>query len=251
MKNIFSPSAILWLVLTALCIATILAGLKAVLKRTGRNKTKRSKIFTITTVVMLTWTVLLLVLSSRDLFSDFSKFPPKPALLIILPLPVIIAISFSRTGTELLRSVPPHWLVLMQSFRIGVELLLVAAFIAGKIPVQMTMEGRNFDILTGLLAIPVGFILARKKAYANKLAIGFNVTGLLLLINILVIALLSMPTPIRYFMNEPANTLVAKFPFIVLPGVLVPIAYAMHIFSLRQLLGKRAVKPGTTVVLPS
>jgi len=54
-----------------------------------------------------------------------------------------------------------------------------------------------------------------------------------------VIAVLSMPTPIRYFMNEPANTLVAEFPFILLPAVLVPMAYTMNIFSLRQLLAKQ------------
>jgi hypothetical protein len=50
---------------------------------------------------------------------------------------------------------------------------------------------------------------------------------------------LSMPTSLRYFMNEPSNTIVAQFPFILLPGVLVPIAYTMHIFSLRQLLSKK------------
>ena len=105
----------------------------------------------------------------------------------------------------------------------------------------MTLEGRNFDILTGILAFPVGYLLAKRKTYAPKLAVAFNLLGLLLLINILVIAVLSMPTPIRYFMNEPANTLVAQFPFILLPGVLVPIAYTMNIFSLRQLLVKEKV----------
>jgi uncharacterized membrane protein len=129
----------------------------------------------------------------------------------------------------------------MQSFRIAVELLLLMAFVNGRIPVQMTFEGRNFDILTGILALPVGYLLVKRKMYAPRLAVAFNVLGLLLLTNILVIALLSMPTPIRYFMNEPANTLVAQFPFILLPGVLVPIAYTMSIFSLRQLLVKENV----------
>jgi uncharacterized membrane protein len=127
----------------------------------------------------------------------------------------------------------------MQSFRIIVELLLLFAFMAGKLPVQMTFEGRNFDVLTGILALPVGYILARKKTNAPKLAIAFNIVGIILLLNILVIAVLSMPTSIRYFMNEPSNTLVGQFPFILLPGVLVPIAYTMHIFSLRQLLAKQ------------
>jgi uncharacterized membrane protein len=126
----------------------------------------------------------------------------------------------------------------MQSFRIVVELLLLFAFLANKLPVQMTFEGRNFDLVTGFLALPVGWLLARKKSYATKLAVAFNIIGMLLLLNILVIAVLSMPTPFRYFMNEPSNTLVAQFPFILLPGVLVPVAYTLHIFSLRQLLTK-------------
>jgi hypothetical protein len=75
---------------------------------------------------------------------------------------------------------------------------------------------------------------------------------MLLLLNILVIAVLSMPTPFRYFQNEPANTLVAKFPFVLLPGILVPIAYTMHIFSLRQLLARERIQqPGKEIARPS
>jgi uncharacterized membrane protein len=103
----------------------------------------------------------------------------------------------------------------------------------------MTFEGRNFDIVTGLLALPVGYLLAKGRI-SGKFAIAFNIIGLVLLLNILVVAVLSMPTPIRYFMNEPANTLVGEFPFILLPGVLVPIAYGLHIFSLSQLLKQGA-----------
>jgi hypothetical protein len=182
---------------------------------------------------------LLTILSSNGFFTDFSKLPPRPALAMLIPLPIIILIAFSKTGTQLLQTLPSHWLVLMQSFRIIVELLLLFAFMAGKLPVQMTFEGRNFDVVTGVLALPVGYLIARKKSYASKLGIAFNILGILLLSNILVIAVLSMPTSIRYFMNEPSNTLVGQFPFILLPGALVPIAYTMHIFSLRQLLAKQ------------
>jgi hypothetical protein len=63
----------------------------------------------------------------------------------------------------------------------------------------------------------------------------WNVMGLLLLVNIVTIALLSMPTPFQYFHNEPMNTIVLKFPFVFLPGLLVPLAYGLHFLSLRQL----------------
>ena len=235
MKNDLSAPALAWLLLTAICILLILIGLNAALKRSGLEKSRQQKIFFGTTVVIISWTALLLILSYIGFFSDFSKLPPRPALGMLIPLPIVILVAFSKTGTQVLQSVPTQWLVLMQSFRIVVELLLLFAFMAGKIPVQMTFEGRNFDVLTGVLALPVGYLLTRKKSYAPKLTIAFNIIGILLLANILVIAVLSMPTPIRYFMNEPSNILVAQFPFILLPGMLVPIAYTMHIFSLRQL----------------
>jgi hypothetical protein len=194
------------------------------------------------TVALLAWILLLLLLSYNGFFADFSQFPPRPAIILLLPLPLILFYAFSKSGSRFLQNIPAHWLIYMQSFRIAVELLLAIGFINGMLPVQMTFEGMNFDIVSGILALPVGYLVAKKKAISRKMAFGYNVIGLLLLINILVIAVLSMPTPIRYFMNEPSNTLVAEFPYILLPGVLVPIAYTMHIFSLRKLyLERRSV----------
>jgi hypothetical protein len=236
MKDLSILPLVAWVFLTVICVAVILIGLNAVLKKTVWNKNKRRNIISGTIIIVAVWIAVLSILSIQNFFADFSILPPRPALAMLIPLPIIFIVAFSEKGTELLRLVPAHWLVYMQSFRIAVELLLLMAFIKGKIPVQMTFEGLNFDILTGILALPVGYILGKAKRYAPSLAIAFNIIGILLLANILVIAILSMPTPFRYFMNEPANTLVAQFPFILLPGVLVPIAYSTHIFSLRQLL---------------
>lgn len=239
MKNEMLIPAIAWIVLTIVCLAFIVIGLKAALEKTGWEKSRTSKILTRTVLFLAAWTALLLVLSYNGFFSQFETLPPRPALAILIPLPIILIIAFSKKGTHLLQSLPAHWPVWMQSFRIAVELLLLLAFLKNLLPVQMTFEGFNFDILSGILALPVGYLLSRKKSYASQLAIAYNVIGLLLLLNILVIAVLSMPTPFRYFQNEPANTLVAQFPFILLPGILVPIAYTMHIFSLRQLLTRK------------
>ena len=236
MKSSFSIPGLLILLLTLICIVFILKGIHAALKKTGWEEGRRKKIFIATTLAVLLWTALLSVLSFQGFFSDFSNLPPRPALAILIPLPVVLLIAFSKKGTEFLQSIPPHWLVWMQSFRIAVELLLLLAFINNKLPVQMTFEGKNFDILSGILALPVGYVLAKRKSHASKWAVIYNFIGIFLLINILVIAVLSMPTSIRYFMNEPANVLVAEFPFILLPGILVPLAYTLHIFSLRQLL---------------
>jgi hypothetical protein len=239
MKSDFSIPGLLWPLLTLACLVLISIGLNAALNRTDWNKKQKLKVFFATTAIIVIWIGSLTILSLKGFFANFSKLPPRPALAVLIPLPFVFIIAFSKKGTQLLRSVPPYWLVWMQSFRIIVELLLLFAFMAGKLPLQMTFEGRNFDLVTGVLALPAGYLLARRKPFAGKLAIAFNIVGLLLLLNILVIAVLSMPTSLRYFMNEPSNTLVAQFPFILLPGVLVPVAYALHIFSLRQLVSSK------------
>jgi hypothetical protein len=100
----------------------------------------------------------------------------------------------------------------------------------------MTFEGRNFDMLSGVLALVAGYVMWKYPSAAKRAGIIYNLIGLGLLLNIVIVAILSMPTPFRYFMNEPANTIVAWFPFIYLPGVLVVLAFAFHVFSLRQLL---------------
>ncbi len=101
----------------------------------------------------------------------------------------------------------------------------------------MTFEGRNFDVVTGVTAVLLttriaGLMLLNKLP--KVFIILWNLLGLGLLINIVVIAILSMPTPLRYFINDPANTIVTEFPISLLPAFLVPLAYMLHILSLRK-----------------
>ncbi len=226
--------------LSVACIGVVLTGLQKALVRSGWEKSRWQRIFITTFICIVAWLAVQAVLSARNFFSDFSAIPPRLVLVPITGIFIILLVAFSKWFTELLKVIPPHWLVYFQSFRIAVELLLWLACIRGIVPQQMTFEGYNFDVLSGILALPVGWALAKQKSYAKSLAIVYNVAGLLLLFNIVTIAVLSMPTPFRQFMNEPANTIVAYFPFIYLPGVLVVLAFAFHIFSLRQLIMKRS-----------
>jgi hypothetical protein len=81
--------------------------------------------------------------------------------------------------------------------------------------------------------------LFSKKVWHRKVAIAWNVIGLLLVANIVIISILSAPTPFRVFMNEPANTFIAYLPFVWLPSFIVPVAYWMHILSIKQLLSSK------------
>ncbi|HEX2682729.1 MAG TPA: hypothetical protein VHL77_02280, partial [Ferruginibacter sp.] len=118
MKNALQMPGMLWILLSFVCLAVILFGLYKALLRIDHLKTKRRKIFIMFTVSISVWLCLLSVLAYNDFFKDFSKFPPRPALAILIPLPFVSMFAFSRTGTKILQAVPAQWLVTVQSFRI-------------------------------------------------------------------------------------------------------------------------------------
>ena len=101
-------------------------------------------------------------------------------------------------------------------------------------PPQMSYSGWNFDILTGITALVLAAILTQRRL-PRWLLWAWNCMGILLLANVLTIAVLSMPTPLRRFHNEPANTWIAQAPYVWLPAVFVLAAIAGHIVIARRL----------------
>ncbi len=61
-----------------------------------------------------------------------------------------------------------------------------------------------------------------------------------MLINTVITGLLSTPTPLRVFMNEPANAEIAGFPFCRLPALALPFVLALHVLSIRKALASPA-----------
>jgi hypothetical protein len=60
----------------------------------------------------------------------------------------------------------------------------------------------------------------------------FNLIGLGLLINIVTIAVLSLPTPMQRFGFDRPNIAVLYFPYVLLPTVIVPIVLFAHLAAL-------------------
>jgi hypothetical protein len=191
-------------------------------------------VFSVIAVLLLAWLVLLGIMASRGFFSDFSRLPPRLIISLLTPLPFVLLFMRSKTGKRFLQSVRPQRVIHWQSFRILVEIALWLGVRNGSLPVQMSFEGRNFDILVGLLAFPVGYYCFVKKSWPPVISLLYNIGGLILLLNIVTITALSLPTPLRVFHNQPDSSLVTTFPFIYLPGLLVPLAYTLHIISIQQ-----------------
>lgn len=178
------------------------------------------------------WLVVTGVLSSTARLHDFTARPPLLPVLIVLSFVVVYFGSYFSAPSKLIESPGLAWLIGLQVFRLAVEIFLDLGMRAGFVPVQMTLEGRNWDVLTGLTALPLAWLVAKNKA-PKWLIYGWNIMGLALLLNVMTIAALSMPTPIRHFHNEPANTFVAYFPYVWLPTYLVQVAWMSHLLIFR------------------
>ena len=166
----------------------------------------------------------------------FDTMPPTMLVAMIAMWAIALRTGLGPTGRRLAESTPLGVLVLVQAFRLPLELLMHRAAGEGLMPVQMSFSGRNWDIVTGSTALVLGVaIIARRGRVPRWIVAAWNVMGALLLANVLVVALLSAPTPFRVFMNEPANTWIAHAPWIWLPAVFVPAAIAGHIIVFRRL----------------
>ena len=224
-----------FLILTLVCMVLVLVGIRKTLLKMGKPAAKANQKTMVIAGIMLGWLALVSLLSLSGILSDFSTFPPKIPLVILPPLVTSLILTFHPKFRNFLAHVPPQWLLYLQMFRVPVEIFLWWLFLANALPVQMSFEGRNWDVLTGLTAPLFAWLCFGNGRRNNTLALLWNVFGFALLLNIVATAILSLPTPIRVFLNEPDSSFVTTFPIVFLPSVLVPLAYTLHFFSVRQL----------------
>src|SRR6476646_5417771 len=167
------------------------------------------------------WIVLTGSLAVSGFYDKPGSFPPVLFLFGVAPtvLFVLANLVFSRKG--FIDRLPLRSLTLVHAVRIPVELTLYWLFIGGLVPQVMTFAGRNYDVVSGILALAVyffGFAAGR----ANKwLLIAFNLIGLGLLGNIVIVAILSLEGPIQRFGFDQPNRAVLYFPYIWLPAIIV------------------------------
>lgn len=238
----YTLTAVLFGLLTAGLFVLLMLGLAKVLKHAGFSADRQKQLLLRTGLGLGGWLALLAGLGFAGFFAEFDTIPPRFPLMMVPPLVVIIRLASSPKASAILRQVPLAWLTAVQSFRIVMELLLWLGYLGFFVPKQMTFEGLNFDVLVGLTAPLIAWMVFAKEKWPRGAGIAWNLLSLALLVNILTIAVLSAPTPFQVFTAAPANTFIANFPFTWLPGFVVPFALFCHVVSLKQLLFPKDIK---------
>lgn len=245
--SFFTLAAGLFLLLVAGLFGLVLYGYGRALRRAGTDTaTCRTRGRRLAAGLGL-WLLVTMGLALSGILANWTALPPR--LLLVLVPPLLFTGWLCRSGAvgQWLDHVPPVWLVAPQSFRVLMEIILWLLFRAHVIPVQMTFEGRNFDILVGFTAPLVAYFGLLRGTWPRWVLVAWHVGSLAVLANIVTIAVLSTPLPLRVFWNEPANTVIAHWPFVWLPAFVVPFAYIGHVLALRQVVRQRNQMPIATL----
>jgi hypothetical protein len=191
-----------------------------------------------TFICLTLWLIIQAVLTLKNIYnSDTNTFPPKIILTGILPAILTIILLFTTSkGKRFIDSLPLKNFTYLNIVRIPIEIILFWLFLNKAIPELMTFEGRNFDILAGISAPIIAYFGLTKTKLSRQTILIWNFICLGLLLNIVVNALFSTPSPIQIFAFDQPNIAILNFPFSWLPTFIVPIVLLGHLTSIRQLM---------------
>lgn len=186
------------------------------------------------------WMLLTGFLSTAGFYKHFEVFPPILVLFGVLPALIFIAAYFVFFRKTFVDKLDLKKLTIVHIVRIPVEIVLLWLAHSAVVPKLMTFEGWNFDIIAGITAPIVYAVAFRNGNVARPVLIVWNAIALLLLANIVMLAVLSFPSPMQQLAFDQPNVAVAHLPFIWLPTIVVPIMLFSHIASLYKLLRSEA-----------
>jgi hypothetical protein len=191
------------------------------------------------------WLLYVGLLSYSGVVSNTGLRPPGivyvafPAVLFVL-----IVFAFSRAGARIASAFPLWVIIGMQTFRIGVEVLLHRLWVDGLAPRIVTYQGGNIDIWIGLSAPLIAWISTRGRR-GEWLTLGWNVAGLLTLVNAITLSALTAPG-LNLIHSEVPNMAIGACPFTYIAGFFAPLAMALHSLSIRALrAGLKSTRPLT------
>ena len=186
--------------------------------------------------VVLVWLIIQSALGILGFYSNWTAIPPRFPLLIAPPVLAIVLLLALKGGRSFVDTLNIETLTILHVIRIPVEITLYYLLMARLIPQSMTFEGTNLDIVSGITAPIVYYFAFSLKRMHPRILLIWNFVCLALLLNVVITAILSAPTPFQKFAFDQPNIGIGYFPFVLLPAVLVPIVLFSHLASIRQLI---------------
>jgi len=186
--------------------------------------------------IFFIWFNYLWMLSISGFLTEL-QLPPRIPLFLFFPFALFTFIFCRRAAkSQWINELPLTWLTYPQSFRIAVEFLLLFTFMKGIIPKEATFEGFNFDILMGISAPIMAFFVFSKPNVNLKLALSWNILGILMILFVAIIIATSFYNPSIWGQTKTmVSTQFLRFPYLLVAGFLAPFGIFMHALSIAKI----------------
>jgi len=183
---------------------------------------------------LFVYSLLQFGVAATGFYENTEPVPPRFLLNVLPAIAAAVWLFTSKKGKAFRSSIDVKKLTWIHVVRVPVELVLYMLFVQGSIPEIMTFTGNNFDIVMGLTAPAIIYFGYGKGMISPTLIKIWHIVGILLLVNIIATAVLSVPFAFQQFGFEQPNVAVLKAPYNLLPAVVVPLVMVAHLMGLSQ-----------------
>jgi len=176
------------------------------------------------------WFVVVVILAAtRALYYEGGLGAPGLGVAVALPIAVLcIVVARTQALREEFHRVPLWLLVGVHVVRLlGISFIIL--YTAGRLPAPFASAAGWGDIFVGATALPVAWFAYRRPTDVRSMIWIWNVIGIADLINAVGLGVISSPGPQRLIFAEPSSAIMATLPWLLIPGFLVPLLFAVHI----------------------
>jgi len=232
---IYAIGQLIVILLAGGLVSSIYVGLNKTLRRVKTPPIKRERLLHSTLALLLGWLLVLALIPLLGLLKPDQRAVSAILGLFFFPTIGLILLSYLPYFRNLLLFTDGRWLIRIQGFRIITELLFWMGLKAGFVPMQMTFNWLNYDIIVGLSALLGSQVFFMRGPRKPEIII-WNTFGIISALYLIVISLASLPDPHWQLFRTPTDSrFLLEVPYIWLIGFLYPLAIAMHVSSIRQL----------------
>ncbi len=189
------------------------------------------------TVGLIFWAGLQCIIAYNGHYYSPEVFPPRLVVMGVFPSLLFIIGAFAiKRSREVILTTSLKQLTLFSSVRIPVEISLYFLYRMALVPKEMTFEGNNMDIVSGITALLLFFTAFKTIQPRKWVLLLWNLVCLALLVNIVATAIMAFPSPVQKIAFEQPNIAVTMVPYVLLPVLLVPMVLFTHLVAIIQLL---------------
>jgi hypothetical protein len=185
--------------------------------------------------------------SANTYFATTETAVPTVLFGLLIPLAAAaMGLSLSGRVRSLVSAIPLPWLVAAQIYRVGGGIFLVL-MADGRLPWQFALPAGIGDVTTGVVAVVVATLLARKADGARGAVIAWCLFGIADLVVAIAMGAMTSPGRPHLFAFDAPNLLISSYPLVMVPTFAVPLALMLHGLVLWRL-GRQTASTGRLAV---